>query len=173
MFVLLFLLWIVFNGQFTVEIAVIGLLITGLVFSFMCRFMGYRPGNDIFFAKESVKLIRYLFVLIWEILKANIATIAKTLRFGREAEPAIVTFDVPLKTELGRVLLANSITLTPGTITVALQGNHYTVHCLDKRFGEGLDSCVFVRLIADMERDYQKHTEKRAPKDVKGREKNE
>ena len=72
-----------------------------------------------------------------------------------------MTFDVTLKTELGRALLANSITLTPGTITVSLSENHYVVHCLDKKFGEGLDSSIFVRLIADMERDYERFMEKR------------
>lgn len=169
MFVLLFGLWIVFNGQLTVEIALIGLVITGLIYAFICRFMDYSPSNDLYFAKEAFKLLRYLLVLIWEILKANIATIGKILRFGREAEPVIVTFDAELKTELGRVLLANSITLTPGTITVALEDNHYTVHCLDKRFGEGLDSSVFVRMIADMEKDYNRHMAKRARKDRKKR----
>lgn len=164
MFVLLFLLWIIFNGQLTLEIAVIGLFISGLIYAFACKFMDYHPDNDVYFAKELLKLLRYLFVLLWEIVKANIATIAKTLRVGREAEPVIVTFDAPLKTRVGRVFLANSITLTPGTITVALEGNHYTVHCLDKRFGEGLENSVFVRLIMDMERDYEKHTAKKARK---------
>ena len=49
------------------------------------------------------------------------------------------------------VLLANSITLTPGTITVALEDNEYTVHCLDRRFGEGLADSSFVRLLHKIE----------------------
>lgn len=167
MFILLYLLWIILNGQLTAEIALIGLPVAGLVYVFICKFMGYHVGNDLFLAREFLKLIRYLFVLIWEILKANAVTIGKVLRFGKEASPAIVTFDVTLKTELGRALLANSITLTPGTITVSLSENHYVVHCLDKKFGEGLDSSVFVRLIADMERDYEKFTEKRKRKNHK------
>ena len=164
MLVLLYLLWIILNGQLTVEIALIGLPVSGLVYAFICKFMNYRAGSDLFLARELLKLIRYLFVLIWEILKANVVTIGKVLRFGKEASPAIVTFDAALKTELGRALLANSITLTPGTITVSLSDNHYVVHCLDKAFGEGLDSSVFVRLIADMEQDYERFMSKRARK---------
>ena len=164
MFVLLYLLWIILNGQLTVEIALIGLPVSALVYAFICNFMNYQVSSDLFLARELLKLIRYLFVLIWEILKANVVTIGKVLRFGKEASPAIVTFDVALKTELGRALLANSITLTPGTITVSLSDNHYVVHCLDKTFGEGLDSSVFVRLITDMERDYERFLSKRVRK---------
>ncbi len=161
MFILLFLLWVILNGQLTLEIILIGLPVTALVYAFICKFMGYHADSDLFLIREFLKLIRYLAVLIYEILKANVVTIGKVLRFGKEASPAIVTFDVTLKTELGRALLANSITLTPGTITVSLSENHYVVHCLDKKFGEGLDSSIFVRLIADMERDYERFMEKR------------
>lgn len=169
MFVLFYLLWIILNGQLTVEIALIGLPISVLVYLFICKFMGYRASSDLFLARVFWKLTRYLFVLIWEILKANVLTIGKVLRFGKEASPAIVSFDVTLKTEVGRALLANSITLTPGTITVSLSDNHYVVHCLDKAFGEGLDSSVFVRLIADMEQDYERFVSKRARKGGEGK----
>ena len=47
--------------------------------------------------------------------------------------------------------LANSITLTPGTITVSLEENRYVIHCLDKSFSEGLNESSFVRLLARME----------------------
>lgn len=165
MFLLLYLLWIILNGQLTLEIALIGLPVAALVYAFICKFMDYRVSSDLFLARELLKLIRYLAVLLWEILKANVLTIGKVLRFGKEASPAIVSFDVELKTELGRALLANSITLTPGTITVSLNDNHYVVHCLDKKFGEGLETSVFVRLIADMEQDYERFISKKKQKD--------
>ena len=49
------------------------------------------------------------------------------------------------------MILANSITLTPGTITVSLEGNDFYVHCLDKEFAEGIDSSAFVELLQKME----------------------
>ncbi len=69
-----------------------------------------------------------------------------------EPEPAIVHFQTDLKTTFARVLLANSITLTPGTITVSLKDNIYTVHCLDKELAMGIDSSVFVKLLERIER---------------------
>ncbi len=52
-------------------------------------------------------------------------------------KPALVRFKTDLKTKQARVVLANSITLTPGTITVTLEEDEYVVHCLDKELAEG------------------------------------
>jgi multicomponent Na+:H+ antiporter subunit E len=48
-------------------------------------------------------------------------------------------------------LLANAITLTPGTITVNIDGNHFAVHCLDKSIAVGMDSSSFVKVITKLE----------------------
>ena len=49
------------------------------------------------------------------------------------------------------MLLANSITLTPGTITVSVEGDHFFVHCLDRELAEGMEESVFVELLKQME----------------------
>ena len=64
-----------------------------------------------------------------------------------------------LKKNRHLVALANSITLTPGTITVDLHDNHYTVHALDASMVDGLDDGVFVQKLMDMEK---KHMEQDA-----------
>ena len=63
----------------------------------------------------------------------------------------LVTFRTDLKTEFGRFLLANSITLTPGTITVQVKGDRLTVHCLDKSMLDTSDDGVFQRWIRKLE----------------------
>ena len=68
-----------------------------------------------------------------------------------QVEPQIVHFTSGLKSEFARVVLANSITLTPGTITVNLEGNEFYVHCLDKEFAEGMEQSIFVELLEKME----------------------
>lgn len=60
-------------------------------------------------------------------------------------------FTSDLKSGLARVILANSITLTPGTITVGLEGSDFYVHCLDREFAKGMESSVFVELLRKME----------------------
>lgn len=50
------------------------------------------------------------------------------------------------------VVLANSITLTPGTITVDVQPNHYVVHALDAKYMEGIEQSDFVKILEEMEK---------------------
>ena len=49
------------------------------------------------------------------------------------------------------MIFANSITLTPGTITVSLKGDELVIHCLDKTMAEGMEDTVFERLLEKME----------------------
>lgn len=155
MFILFFLVWVIFNGQLTAEIAVFGVVIAGAMYWFLCKFFNYSPRYDFFLFKKAPLLIQYLLILIREILKANLTVFRMIYSAEYELEPAVVHFTTDLHSTLARVLLANSITLTPGTITVALTGNEYTVHCLDKELAEGISSSVFVDLLRKLEREEQ------------------
>ncbi len=152
MYLLFFLIWVIFNGQFTLEIALLGIVIAGVMYAFICKFMGYKPKNDIVMAKKLIYFLQYAFILVKEIIKANFAVIKMITSSRYELEPVTVRFRADLKTKPARVLLADSITLTPGTITVSLEGNEYVVHCLDKSLAEGINSSVFVTLLKRLER---------------------
>lgn len=152
MYVIFYLLWIIFNGQITLENAVIGLFVAGLIYAFICKFMDWSWKKDLRIIKYFAFMVSYLVVLLCEILKANVATIHLVFSEKYEIEPVLVTFRTRLKSPVLRVLLANSITLTPGTITVSLQDDEYTVHALDKDFADGIEDCVFVRMLEKAER---------------------
>ena len=152
MYLIFFLIWVIFNGQFTPEIAVFGLIIAGLMYAFICKFMGYKPRADIIMAKKFFYLIQYVFILVKEIVKANFAVIRMITSSRYDLEPAVVRFKTDLKSAPARIMLANSITLTPGTITVSLTGDEYVVHCLDKSLAEGINSSIFVTLLRRLER---------------------
>ena len=61
-------------------------------------------------------------------------------------------FTSGLQTGAAKVILADSITLTPGTITVSVEGDRFCVHCLDWEFAEGMEASVFVTYLEEMER---------------------
>lgn len=151
MFIIFLLLWILFNGQLTIEIFLFGLLFSFILYAFLCRFFDFSVTKDINLLKKSLYIIEYLAVLFTEIVKANITAAKLILSSRYEVEPAIVTFKTNLKSESARVVLANSITLTPGTITIKLQDDEFTVHCLDKTLAKGLDDSIFVKLLLRME----------------------
>lgn len=151
MYLLFFLIWIVFNGRFTWEIAAFGVVLAGVMYWFICKFLNYRPIMDIWLCRKSWGILHYIFVLIKEIVKANLTVIGMIFSSKYEMEPVIVHFKVNLKTNAARVALADSITLTPGTITVSQRSGEYIVHCLDKSLAEGLDRSVFVELLEKLE----------------------
>jgi multicomponent Na+:H+ antiporter subunit E len=86
------------------------------------------------------RFLAYLPWLGWEIVKANVQVLKLVLGPLSRLRPAIITYKAPdLSSEVSRVILANSITLTPGTVTldVGLDGV-YTVHAIDEGSAEGL-----------------------------------
>jgi len=72
--------------------------------------------------------ILYLLIFIWECLKANIDVAYRVLHPKLPIKPGIVKVKTSLKTKIGRTTLANSITMTPGTITVDIIDEHIYVH---------------------------------------------
>ncbi len=149
-----FLLWIIFNGRMTVEIAAIGALISIMLDLFVRKVLklNLTASNLFRFIKIFPDIILYMIILLIEIVRANFSIIKLVLAPQIEVEPCLVRFKTPLKTEAARVALANSITLTPGTITVSLEGSELLVHALNREIAKGLESSIFERLLSRMER---------------------
>ena len=152
MFLLFFICWVIFAGDLTVEIALFGLAIAAAIFAFQCKFLDHSIQKEINLYKNSLWMLRYLIILVLEILKANIDVMRLILSPKYETEPTLIHFRTDLKSNFARVLLANSITLTPGTITVSLEGDEYTVHCLDKSMAEGINESIFVKQLQLLEK---------------------
>ena len=94
----------------------------------------------------------YLIVLLIEIIKANISITKLVLAQNISLEPCIIKFNSSLKTTAARIALANSITLTPGTITVSLEGNEFLVHALNHEIASGVQGSMFEKILSRMER---------------------
>ena len=151
MLVLFFILWVIFNGNLTLEICIFGVVISVILFAFVCKFMDFSLKKEIHIYRKSFLFVRYVFLLIKEIVKANFGVTRMILSQREEIQPALVTFHSDLKTATGRAFLANAITLTPGTITVSLENDHFTVHCLDENMAEGMNDSEFVKYIKKLE----------------------
>lgn len=147
MAVLIFLIWVAFNGRFTAEIAAFGVAVSGALYLFACRFLDYRPRYDLLLAKSLPQAVRYLAVLVREVAVSALTMMGWVFDHRDVPEPLLVSFRPPLKTEFARTLLAGSITLTPGTITVDMRDGVFQVHCYDRSMAKGLDGSVFVRLL--------------------------
>ncbi len=151
MYILLLLFWIILNGKITTEILLFGLVIAGAIYWAMCKFLDYSPKNDWFVAKNIIWILTYFVVLIIEIFKSAIAVYTRVYSRKIEIQPQIIFFDVDIESEFLRFVLANSITLTPGTITVDVDEKRFCVHALDYSLADGIEDSVFIKMLKKME----------------------
>lgn len=147
----LFLLWLLLNGRITLEICLIGVVLVGAVYAFCVFALGYRPRHLRRLLKQASLYIAYTFLLIWEILKANFGVMRIILTPKPDYHPAMVRVRVSLKKEISRVFLSNSITLTPGTVTVEEKDGDFLVLCLDKPNADTIADWNLVHMLKKLE----------------------
>ncbi len=163
MIVFFFLLWIILNGRITTELVLLGVVIAAVVFVFAKLQFRYSMHLELMIWRNLPWAALYFLNLLKEIIKASLQVASIIIDPNKRPDPVIVEFDSNFRTLFQNAVLANSITLTPGTYTVEQSGNHFRIHCLVPSMGEGLDSSSFVKLLGRV-----KVTEK-APKKTPGR----
>lgn len=151
MFTFLFALWLILNGRITLEICLFGVVIAGAVYAFCMKALGYSPRHEAMYLRRAWLYVVFVAKLVWEILKANIDVMKIILTPHPKYNAAIVRIHVPLKRQFSRVLLANSITLTPGTVTVAERDGDFLVLCLEKDSGLTIPDWTLTKLLKRME----------------------
>ncbi|MFP4168575.1 MAG: Na+/H+ antiporter subunit E [Desulfonatronovibrionaceae bacterium] len=140
-FFLMFGLWIVFSGVFEPMFlslgAVSSLLVAGMYHQFLF------PYPRAIYLKFVVVFTAYLFWLLWQVLKANLHIMRLIFhpRLMELIDPHIITFKTPLRNTLSLTTMGNSITLTPGTVTINVDTEgKFQVHSIDRPSSHGLIS---------------------------------
>jgi len=156
MFIILFIFWLVLNGAITTEIVIIGLVLVSAVYAFMCRFFDFSIKKDLKIARMLGLILQYVGVLIVEIIKAAVTVVKVIINEEIKLDQTLITFETDLQSDVAKAVLADSITLTPGTITVIIKDNHLTVHCLSREMLDGIQECKFVQLLRKMEANWNR-----------------
>ena len=152
MCIVFLLIWLIFNGRVTPEILIIGCVLSlGVSFLFY-KALGYPTSTDKKILKNFPLLMLYAGNLIVEIFKAAIQVAGLVWSKSKAPDPVMVEFHSGLEGEFSNVLLANSITLTPGTFTVHQEGDKFIVHCLRPEYAEGIEESSFVQLLRRVKR---------------------
>jgi multicomponent Na+:H+ antiporter subunit E len=127
MFATLMLFWLMLMGRVTVDVLVVGVLaslaISVLYPNGLSFFTEFRATPAAFVAG-----LRYYGYFFKELVKSNLRLTAIVLSPSLPVRPGIVKVRTRLKSRMGRLMLANSITLTPGTLTVEMDGEWLYVH---------------------------------------------
>ena len=141
-FILLMLTWIAFSGFFDVNHLTLGVISAAFVTWISADFL--FPSRDVpvwVRVGQGIRLARYLVWLLWQVVLSNMHLLRLTLGPGGMAEvkPSIVHFKTGLRSDFEKFLLANSITLTPGTVTMKILGDDFYVHAISEEAAAGLD----------------------------------
>lgn len=142
-FGLLMLLWIVMSGIFTVKFIIYGCVSSFLISCFVVgslRIGGLKSNRTYFILHANYpRLIIYFLWLIKEVVKSAIDVSKIALSSKMKIEPLVLWFKADYDNPAARAILANSITLTPGTVTIDIYDSGvFSVHALNRDFAEGL-----------------------------------
>jgi multicomponent Na+:H+ antiporter subunit E len=149
-FFIMFVLWILLSGKFDAFHLSLGIISCSLVAYFSADLLFETPSIKVIRLPASwIRFVRYVPWLLYQIFLANLHVLYLTLhpRMMDLIDPRIIKFRSRLRGDLSRVAFANSITLTPGTITVyvSLDGN-FSVHAIDQKSREGLPGEMEARI---------------------------
>ncbi|TAJ14982.1 hypothetical protein DMA11_03390 [Marinilabiliaceae bacterium JC017] len=125
--VIAFIFWLLITSSVSPAILLTGTIVALLTVGLLGRYFVddvYR----LFQLRRYYWFVIYLFIFIWECLKANFDVAYRVLHPDLPIKPGIVKVKTYLKTNIGRTTLANSITMTPGTITVDIIEDYIYVH---------------------------------------------
>jgi multicomponent Na+:H+ antiporter subunit E len=145
----LFATWLLLSGHYTPLLLVLGAVSTLLVVLLAIRVDLIDRENQPVLLKPSV--LFYWFWLAWEIIKSNLDVTRRILSPGLPISPRILTVRAGQKTELGRVTYANSITLIPGTVTMDVDEDIFTVHALTQAVATDLERGEMNRRVCNVE----------------------
>lgn len=154
-FIILFGFWICLSGLFDLFHLSLGIISCALV---------SLISSDLIFSEKRVKkshlfqifrFIKYLFWLLYQIILANlyVAYLVLHPKMASLIDPHIIRFKVRLKSDISLTTFANSITLTPGTITVLIHKDHFYVHSVDQKVANDLLTGEMEKRIANIYRE--------------------
>ena len=140
--------WVVFSGKFDLFHIILGIASCLIVAALSA---------DLLFPSEIradillcwLRFAGYIPWLMYQIFRANLHVLYLTFhpRMMELIDPKIIEFNSKLKTDIARTTFANSITLTPGTITVSVSVlGKFAVHCIDEKSGQGLPGEMETRI---------------------------
>ena len=127
LFAMLLLFWLLLNATLSLESLAIGVVVAGALAFFLSGNLSYLSGYR-FSPAALAATFGFLGYFLWELAKANIAMAMIVLQPRLPIDPAIVRIRTGLKNPTARLLLANAITLTPGTLSVEIKGDWLYIH---------------------------------------------
>jgi multicomponent Na+:H+ antiporter subunit E len=149
----LFIFWVAVSGNLKWPQLVVGLAAAVFITYFNRNLLITVEDRPPVRLRTIVWLAGYFFRLLYDIVIANFQVAWLVLHPRMPIEPNMVPLEVDIERVASRVLLANSITLTPGTLTILADEKKYLVHALTFKSGDGLKNWSLIERLKHMEED--------------------
>lgn len=143
----LFILWLLLSGHYNVLLVSLGLLSSLLTVALALRMDVIDHESHPLHLRR--QLPRYWVFLSREVILANLDVARRILTPGKSFSPQLRQLPLPQKTAVGQVIYANSITLTPGTVTVQLGTDSIRIHALSREAADDLQTGRMAQAIPD------------------------
>ena len=142
--------WLLWSGHYTPLLLSFGVLSCVVVVAIARRMrIVDQEGAPV---ELPLRVLSYLPWLLWEIVKSNVDVARRILTPGLPISPRLIKIKAGQRSDIGRVIYANSITLTPGTVTVGVEGDELTVHALTEEAASSLQTGEMDRRVTRVER---------------------
>lgn len=151
-FLVMLAFWIVLSGKFDAFHLVLG-VISSLIVALSSHSLLFFGGELRSWIRGTLGLVLYLPGLFWEIILAtlHVAYVVMHPRMYELIDPQIIRFRTNLKKPISKVALAQSITLTPGTITVDVEDDEFIVYALTQSAADGCPGSLERRVAKALE----------------------
>ena len=147
--VVFFMFWLVLSGHYTLMLLAIGAVASILVVGLATRMAVIdREGHPIYLLYRAVWYWPWLF---WEIVKSGISVSKIILSPTLPISPTLINLKATQKSVVGVVVYANSITLTPGTVSVEVEDNEIPVHAITTLGAMDLEEGKMDRMVTKFE----------------------
>jgi len=153
-FVAMFTFWVVLSGMFDAFHLTLGVISCLLVAQFSHDLLFYGDDNQSW-VRGLWGFITYVPWLFYQIIIANmqVAYVVLHPRMFELIDPHVIRFKTKLKRPISKVIFAQSITLTPGTITVSIHDDEFSVYALTRNASESLPGEMENRVARALESD--------------------
>lgn len=137
-FIIFFLNWLIWSGMFDAFHIALGVAACAMV-TFLSHDLLFKQGFSFRAMGGAARFLKYIPWLLYQIVVSNIHVAYLVLHPKMPIEPSVVSVPTKLKKDISLTTYANSITLTPGTITADIvDKKHIIVHCISKKVADEL-----------------------------------
>ncbi len=151
LYTFLFIFWLILIPRYTIENIVAGLLVCLGALWFSSELLIEEDQASIYSRKGFSLYIRYIYHLIIEIIKANIDVAKIVLSKEMNIQPQFFKVPLQLKKDLNKVIYANAITLTPGTLSVDMGDDYILIHALTQAAAQGVEGSILEKGVLELE----------------------